>query len=179
MAAWTTIALVTAAVVAAGSASYSAYASVEAADDAKKAADEQAVLEREAAAEHAKLVSDQADRLKSEQRAVLAASGVDLANGGGGAILQETDRLAEQDALSVLRGGNNQSRLTQQKGNLLAKNYNSQAVSSSLLSGASAAYKAGQPAPDVAAGKPGVSSGGWTAGGSNTKNYGSLLSGTK
>ena len=168
-------------VVTAISTAYSAYSAVDAAGDAKDASKKQADQERQLAGEQAKLVTEQGTRLKGEQRAALAASGVDLTNGGGGAIMKDTDRLVEQDALSILRGGGNQALRTEEQGNRTAKNYYSQAVTtslnglSSMLSQGSKMSSASQPAPDVAAYKPDY---GYTAGGSNSGNYSSLLSGS-
>ncbi len=145
-------------VVAAASASYSAYTAQDNATDAKKAAGEQAAREKEAAAIQAQKIKDQASNLQGEQRAALAASGQDLAAGGGSAILATTDRLAEQDALAVLRGGTNQALATIAKGNSLSGQFGAQAAAagingvSSLLDGYNKLNKATIPAASLAAG---------------------------
>jgi hypothetical protein len=104
---WTTVASL---VIAAASSSYSAYAANDNAIDAaraeRKAAGEKAAREKQAAAEAAAQSRDAGERLKSEQAAALAGAGVNLDSGTAGTLLSQTDRLAEQDALAALRGGN-------------------------------------------------------------------------
>lgn len=109
MAIATSTALIAAAVVAAASASYSGYTdndnSIDAARAERKAAGEKAAREQQAAAEAAAQSREAGARLKAEQTAALAGSGVNLQSGSAGTLLNETDRLAEQDALTALRGG--------------------------------------------------------------------------
>lgn len=108
----TTIAYVASAVIAAGSTAYSAYASAEAADEQAELQDKQARMEEEAAASEADAIREKSKRLKANQTAALAAAGVKLDDSTtSGAILQETDRLSEQDALAVLKEGSNRAAL--------------------------------------------------------------------
>lgn len=112
MAAWTTVALVAATVAAVGSTAYSAYASAEAADEQAELQNKQAQMEEEAAATEAEAIREKAKRLRAGQIAALAASGVKLDDSTtSGAILDETDRLSEQDALAVMREGSNRAAL--------------------------------------------------------------------
>lgn len=116
MAAFSTIVTVAAVVVSAASSAYSAYAAQDNARDAKKAADEFALKQdkinqdnaaraRMSAAESAEQTKDDAERLRAAQAAALAGSGVSLSSPTAGTLLNETDRLAERDALTALRGG--------------------------------------------------------------------------
>lgn len=114
MAAATTIALVAGAVISAGSAVYSGVQQNKAAKKQAALENQQAQMEQDAARREADNIRDQARRVKSAQRAALAGSGVKLDDqGSGAAILDETDRLAEQDALAVLKEGANRSSLLQ------------------------------------------------------------------
>lgn len=169
--------------VAAVGTSYSIASSLDAAGSAKDAAnqqallqqqtaDEQAALEKQQAQEQALLIETQGEQLQAQQRAALAGSGVDVRAGGGGAVLAQTDRLADQDALTVLRGGQRRAGLitrqgeltawqTRQQGQQLSDKYTTQAITSgitgfgSILGQASTLAAAGRTSPDIAAGKAG------------------------
>ena len=64
----------------------------------------------------------------------MAAAGVKLDGSGGSAdtILEETDRLSEQDAMAALREGRERAAIVRDQGNLTAGNYRSRAVAESL-----------------------------------------------
>lgn len=76
-----------------------------AAEATERAAKDQAAREMQSAAEAAAQSREQGRQLLAEQTAALAGNGVSLESGSAGALLSSTDRLAEQDALSALRGG--------------------------------------------------------------------------
>lgn len=107
----TTIAMVAATVIAAGSTAYSAYAASEAADEQAKLQEQQANMEMEAAKTEAEQIKEKGRRLKATQTAQLAGAGVKVDGGTAGALLTETDRLSEQDALAALREGENRASL--------------------------------------------------------------------
>ena len=111
MSAATTIALVAATVIAAGSTAYSAYAASEAADEQAKLQEKQAAMEMEAAQSEADQLREKGRRLKAAQTAQLAGAGTKVDGGTAGALLEETDRLSEQDALAALREGGNRAEL--------------------------------------------------------------------
>jgi hypothetical protein len=114
----TTIALVASAVIAAGSTAYSAYAASEAADEQAKLQEQQANMEMEAAQKEAEQIKEKARRLKATQTAQLAGAGVKVDGGTSGALLEETDRLSEQDALAALKEGKNRADLLRQGANI-------------------------------------------------------------
>lgn len=88
------------------SSGYSAYNAHETGRLNENANKQRAAEESAAAEEEAARIREKAERIKASQIASLAASGVKLTgDGSAGALLNETDRLAEQDALAVLRGG--------------------------------------------------------------------------
>lgn len=99
-------------VIAAGSAGYSAYAQNEAANKQADLQNEQAAQEKAAAVAEAGKIREKGVRIAASQEAALAGSGVKLdGQGSGGALLSETSRLAEQDALAAITGGNNRAKL--------------------------------------------------------------------
>jgi hypothetical protein len=114
----TTIALVASVVIAAGSTAYSAYAASEAADEQAKLQEQQAAMEMEAAQKEAEQIKEKARRLKATQTAQLAGAGTRVDGGTAGALLEETDRLSEQDALAALREGENRASLLRGGANL-------------------------------------------------------------
>ena len=96
---------------------YSGVSGYEAGRAAKVAAERQAKAEQEAAEAEAAKIKDRAERLKASQEASLASSGVKLSTDGtAGALLNETDRLAEQDALAVLQSGQNRANTLRAQG---------------------------------------------------------------
>lgn len=102
--------LVVGTVIAAGSAAYQAYSASEAADEQEKVLNQQADMEKAAADSEAAQIREKGRRLKAAQTAQLAGAGVKIDDSGtAGAILQETDRLSEQDALAALREGENRA----------------------------------------------------------------------
>lgn len=108
----TTALLIATVAISAGGAAYSAVQSKKAADEQEDMLNEQARQEREAATAEAGKIGDRARRLMGSQRTALAASGVQLDDSGSGDILvDETQRLAEQDALAVLQEGSNRAGL--------------------------------------------------------------------
>ncbi|KAB0665654.1 hypothetical protein F6V25_07995 [Oryzomonas japonica] len=107
-----TIIAIAATVASAGGAAYSAYSQSEAADEQAKLQEEQAAQEKAAAEAEAAKIREKGQRTAAAQEAALAGSGVKLdANGSGGALLAETDKLTEQDALAALTTGNNRAKL--------------------------------------------------------------------
>lgn len=128
---------------------YNAYAQHEAASDQKKQLNQQAAMEREAAAAEAGNIREKGKRLIGAQRAALAASGVKIDEGSGDALQQETARLTEQDALAVLKGGANRSSLLQGEAKAAGKRATSALVAgaldvgSTVASSAAAAKKSG------------------------------------
>lgn len=110
--------LTIAAVSSTAGAAYGAYASYETGRAGKVAAERQAQAEREAADAEAAQIRDRAERLKASQIASLAGSGVKITGDGTeGALLSETDRLAEQDALAALTSGRNRANTLLAQGN--------------------------------------------------------------
>ena len=111
MAAATAI-LAVGAVIGAAASGYSAYEQNKVAKKQEKMEKDQARMELDAAHTEAGNIRENARRVKAAQRAALAGSGVKLDDEGtGAALLAETDRLAEQDALAVLKEGANRSSL--------------------------------------------------------------------
>ena len=147
---YTIVAGIGIAVAAAGSA-YSAVAASDNADEQRKVAADNALAEQDAAREQAALVKQKAERFKGEQRAALAASGVSLNSDSANVILAETDRLAEQDALAVIKSGGRSALATLRAGQLKADQLDAQAVgswmntASKVIGGASSMMKSNQP----------------------------------
>lgn len=124
--------MIGAAAVVAGT-GYTIYSTEEAKDEAEDLANKQAASETEAAKSEAARIRERAQRMKGAQSAALAASGVKLSSSGtSGALLQETDRLAEQDALAVLQGGKARSSAILDQGKLDANAYRSRSISSAI-----------------------------------------------
>lgn len=148
-------ALIVGAVMSAAGTAYSAYSQNEAGKDAAKLQNQQANMEREAAAAEASNVREKGKRLIGAQRAALAASGVKIDEGSGDALQQETARLTEQDALAVLKGGANRASLLNGQANISKKNASSALVAGGLdvastaASGAAAYQKARAPKTDL------------------------------
>lgn len=127
----TTIAIVASAVVAAGSAVYSGVAASHAADKQAALQEEQAAMEQAAAEAEAAKIREKGQRVQAAQSATLAASGVKLdGQGSGGALLAETSRLAESDALAVITSGNNRAKLLEGEAEI-----SKDRATSSLISG--------------------------------------------
>lgn len=129
---------------------FQSWSQFDAASEAKAAADKQAALDLMAANEEAALIADKANRLKSGQRAAIAGAGVDLDSGSATELTGETDRLAEQDVLAVLRKARRQAVTTVDQGRALADTYTAKGVGDimtgvgTLLNFATTAKAAGQ-----------------------------------
>ena len=108
------VVMVIAAVIAAAGTAYGAVSASEAAKKQEDLAKKQADMELAAAQREADAIHGKASRFKQLQIAALAGSGVQIESSGSGAeMLKETDRLAEQDALSALITGRNKSTILQ------------------------------------------------------------------
>jgi hypothetical protein len=107
-----TIVAIAAVAVSAGGAAYSAYSASEAAGEQADLQEKQAAMEKAAAETEANKIRDRGRRTQGAQEAALAASGVKLdGQGSSSALLSETTRLTESDALAVITGGNNRATL--------------------------------------------------------------------
>lgn len=127
-----TLTLIAGTMLSVASTAYSAYSQEKAGDKAKDAANLRADQELEAAGKDAANIREKAARLKGQQSAALAASGVSLGTGSADVILGETERLSEQDALAVLKEGGQRADLIRSQGQLTSDNYTSKAIATAL-----------------------------------------------
>jgi hypothetical protein len=129
----TTIAIVASTVIAAAGAAYSGYAASEAADEQAALQEKQAAMEAAAAQSEADKIREKGRRVAATQEAALAGSGVKLDDqGSGGALLSETKRLTEQDALAAIAGGNNRATLLKDEAGISRSRGNAALVSGAL-----------------------------------------------
>jgi len=132
-----------------GSTIYGAVAAKDAADEQAALQDKQAQMELEAAQAEAGQIREKARRLKASQRAGLASAGVALDGGTPDALLDETTRLSEQDAMAALSGGTNRAALLKDSASISRSKGNSALISGGLsaagnfVSGLSSINKAG------------------------------------
>lgn len=130
------------------------YSGIQASNNADKQADlqdKQAAMELEAAQAEAGQIREKARRVKATQRAGLVASGVSLEDGGSpDAILAETTRLSEQDAMAALAGGTNRAALLNDSAGITRSKGDAAELSgflnagATLVGGANELNKAGQ-----------------------------------
>lgn len=125
-----------AAVVSAGATIYKASEEEKAADKQNKLLKEQARQEREAGQAEADNIREKGRRLKGQQAAALAASGVKLDSGTAAGIMYETDTLAEKDALLALKGAGYRASNLETKGKIIAKEGDA-GLTASYMTGAS------------------------------------------
>jgi len=130
--------LVAGSIIGIGGTAYQAYSGYQQGKKEKRLLNEQAAQEREAAAAEAADVREKGRRLLASQRAALAASGVNVDEGTGDALQTETQRLTEQDALAVLKGGANRSSLLQARGKIAGQRADASLISGALNVGAQA-----------------------------------------
>lgn len=136
-------------VIAAGSTAYSVHASNEAADEQSALQDKQAQMEKTAAEAEAGQIREKSRRVRAAQRAGLASAGVSLDGGTPDALLAETTRLSEQDAMAALSGGANRASLLRDGADITRAQGNRAAIAGSingaatLINGANALNKAG------------------------------------
>lgn len=165
MAAVTTMALVGAAVIGAAASGYSVYKGHQAAENQEEEL-------RRQGQEEADQIRERARRLKGEQNNAFAASGVDLGAGSVTGLLQETDRLAEQDAFMAIRNANSKADAVAKEGDAAAVSGIMNIAGNLLQSGASfaTASRPGQTAAGMSSGSSAASSGG------GVKKYGNTYS---
>jgi hypothetical protein len=131
MSGYTTAVVIAGVVISAASASYSAYVANDNAIDASKKADEQAAMEMKNSQDEAAKIREKGQRVQAAQASALAGSGITLdGQGSGQALIDETGKLAEQDALAVITGGAQRAKLL----NMDSASYKKQG-SSALVSG--------------------------------------------
>lgn len=148
------------AVVGVGAALYGAYSGKKAADKAEGQNNRQIAAQAAADKEHAAAIKEQsvqeANKVRAEsvvfrgkQVASQASSGVLVGNGSAQAMVDETIRLSERDAYTILYNGEqgylftmDQSRLNQMAGRAQSEAYQAQGQAS-LLSGISSAASTG------------------------------------
>jgi hypothetical protein len=124
--------MIAGAVVAAGGTAYSTYSSMETADEMQDLANQQATKEEDYAQKEADEIREKARRLKASQNAALAASGIKLDEGTAGTIVQETDRLSEQDALAAIKEGKDRASLIRAQGRIDAGSRTSSGIATAL-----------------------------------------------
>jgi hypothetical protein len=131
-----------------GGTAYSAVQQDKAASKQADLQDEQAAQEKVAAEAEAAKIRDKGQRVAASQSAALAASGVKLdGQGSGGALLGETARLTESDALAAITGGNNRAKLLEGEASISRDKGNAALISgglnaaSTIIGGASAFQK--------------------------------------
>lgn len=138
-------------VVAAGSATYSAVQQNKAEGRAENQMNQQAAMEKAAAEAEAANIREKGRRIQASQSVTLAASGVKLdGQGSGEALLSETTRLTEKDALAAITGGRNRATLLEGEAGMAADRGNAALVTgglnvaSTLIGGASNYQKSKQ-----------------------------------
>lgn len=144
-------------VLATGSAIYSGVQQSKAADKQAELQDQQAAMEKAAGEAEAAKIREKGVRLQATQNVALAGSGVKLdGQGSGGALLSETTRLAESDALAAITGGKNRATLLQGEAAISRDKGNAALISgglnatSTLLGGYNSYQKAKQPGDSAA-----------------------------